>query len=117
MEAASGFEPLNRGFADLRLNHLATPPYESKGVPDTPISRYRWSGKRDSNPRPQPWQGCALPLSYSREVDFRAAANSNKRIALCQLTRCEGYWANLFRPIIRRRLPGDIGPPLPAASG
>ena len=20
-----------------------------------------WSGKRDSNPRPQPWQGCALP--------------------------------------------------------
>ena len=25
-----------------------------------------WSGKRDSNPRPQPWQGCALPLSYSR---------------------------------------------------
>ena len=25
-----------------------------------------WSGKRGSNPRPQPWQGCALPLSYSR---------------------------------------------------
>ena len=29
VEAASGFEPLNRGFADLRLNHLATPPFES----------------------------------------------------------------------------------------
>jgi hypothetical protein len=26
MEAASGFEPLSRGFADLRLSHLATPP-------------------------------------------------------------------------------------------
>ncbi len=26
----------------------------------------KWSGRRDSNPRPQPWQGCALPLSYSR---------------------------------------------------
>src|SRR5262249_6869730 len=26
MEAASGFEPLHRGFADLRLSHLATPP-------------------------------------------------------------------------------------------
>ena len=31
-----------------------------------------WSGKRDSNSRPQPWQGCALPtelfprLSYTR---------------------------------------------------
>ena len=29
-------------------------------------ARLAWSGKRDSNPRPQPWQGCALPLSYSR---------------------------------------------------
>jgi hypothetical protein len=27
---------------------------------------YLWSGRRDSNPRPQPWQGCALPLSYTR---------------------------------------------------
>src|SRR5215470_10258086 len=25
-----------------------------------------WSGKRDLNPRPRPWQGRALPLSYSR---------------------------------------------------
>ena len=23
--------------------------------------KYIWSGKRDSNPRHQPWQGCALP--------------------------------------------------------
>ncbi len=27
--------------------------------------RAHWSGRRDSNPRPQPWQGCALPLSYT----------------------------------------------------
>mgnify|MGYP006978075288 FL=1 len=26
----------------------------------------KWSGKRGSNSRPQPWQGCALPLSYFR---------------------------------------------------
>ena len=25
-----------------------------------------WSGRRDLNPRLQPWQGCTLPLSYSR---------------------------------------------------
>ena len=25
-----------------------------------------WSGKGDLNPRPSPWQGDALPLSYSR---------------------------------------------------
>jgi hypothetical protein len=27
-----------------------------------------WSGKRDLNPRPSPWQGDALPLSYSRST-------------------------------------------------
>jgi hypothetical protein len=39
-EAAGGFEPPDNGFADRRLNHLATPPcrvfsrgYESAGVP------------------------------------------------------------------------------------
>lgn len=26
-----------------------------------------WSERRVSNPRPSPWQGDALPLSYSRE--------------------------------------------------
>src|SRR5436190_19987993 len=25
-----------------------------------------WSGRRGSNPRPRPWQGRALPLSYTR---------------------------------------------------
>jgi hypothetical protein len=28
-----------------------------------------WSGRRDSNPRPRPWQGRALPLSYTRIRD------------------------------------------------
>ena len=32
------------------------------------VGKY-WSGRRDSNPRPQPWQGCALPLSYTRSRD------------------------------------------------
>ena len=31
-----------------------------------PDNSERWSGRWDSNPRPQPWQGCALPLSYTR---------------------------------------------------
>ena len=30
VEAASGFEPLHRGFADLSLNHLGTPPLEDR---------------------------------------------------------------------------------------
>src|SRR5215831_3649275 len=40
LEAASGFEPLNRGFADLRLGHLATPPRQFKGArPSEPPAR------------------------------------------------------------------------------
>ena len=30
-----------------------------------------WSGRRDSNPRLQPWQGCALPLSYARIIKIK----------------------------------------------
>ncbi len=51
LEAATGFEPVNNGFADRRLTTWLCRP---------------WSGKRDLNPRLQPWQGCTLPLSYSR---------------------------------------------------
>src|SRR5215469_11111025 len=30
--------------------------------PERPLTcEHSWSGRRDSNPRPQPWQGCALP--------------------------------------------------------
>ena len=95
MEATAGFEPANRGFADLRLGPLGyvasgvaqrarpgsvlaaprgfeprssdpksavLPLDEGAGIPR--ISRDRakkWSGRRDSNPRPSPWQGDALP--------------------------------------------------------
>src|SRR3989304_3711488 len=54
LEAAPGLEPGNKGFAPPSLGHWAPPP------------RHPWSGKRDLNPRPSPWQGDALPLSYSR---------------------------------------------------
>jgi hypothetical protein len=33
-------------------------------------SKNPWSGRRDSNPRPRPWQGRALPLSYTRIREF-----------------------------------------------
>ena len=30
--------------------------------------RIKWSGRRDSNSRPSPWQGDALPLSHFRKI-------------------------------------------------
>ena len=40
-----------------------------------------WSGRRDSNPRPQPWQGCALPLSYTRiRVGYGGLPHSGYRL-------------------------------------
>jgi uncharacterized protein DUF3768 len=49
--------------ADLRITD------NPRAVP----ARLYWSGRRDSNPRPQPWQGCALPLSYTRSVPVQQA--------------------------------------------
>jgi hypothetical protein len=56
VEAATRFELVNGGFADLCLT--------------TWLCRHKkkWSGKRDLNPRLRPWQGRTLPLSYSRSV-------------------------------------------------
>ena len=54
---AMGFEPTHAGATTLCLDHLTTP---------TTNNVYKWSGRRDSNPRPSPWQGDALPLSHFR---------------------------------------------------
>ena len=54
-----------------------------------------WSGKRDLNPRLQPWQGCTLPLSYSRkevENGERTAATAHKNFPiLTNLDESEGF--------------------------
>ena len=44
--------------------HPATP-NNTKKPPSGGLLCY-WSGQWDSDPRHQPWQGCALPLSYTR---------------------------------------------------
>src|SRR6266496_594741 len=51
-----------------------------------------WSGRRDSNPRPQPWQGCALPLSYARSAG-KAAIPAWRRPANRGPVRLQGFRA------------------------
>ena len=48
---------------------------------DYPSTRLRrsWSGRRDLNPRHLPWQGSALPLSYSRSPCLRRTAGAEGR--------------------------------------
>ena len=77
----SGLEPYLRYLIYPSENRCDTPRYTkikilrdiqktSKNLQEPPrtFGGEKWSGRRGSNPRLQPWQGCTLPLSYSRNV-------------------------------------------------
>src|SRR6267143_3477104 len=62
----AGIEPawdlVPRDFKSLASTNFATrADVHAPAPPDGTESEEERSGKRDSNPRPQPWQGCALP--------------------------------------------------------
>ena len=42
-----------------------------------------WSGKRGSNSRPQPWQGCALPTELFPHHYWRREPESNRPTRIC----------------------------------
>jgi hypothetical protein len=137
---------VNRGFADLRvepLHHVARGgcpsrirtsvhgskvrcpttrrrgsgrcPRETPGVPGA----RKWSGRRDSNPRPSPWQGDALPteplplddattLRWCREPGSNWRHRDFQSRALpTELSRPDGQPGS----VARRRGRGYHGPP------
>ena len=62
-----------------------------------------WSGKRDSNSRPQPWQGCALPTELfplGRRHSTAAAAGVKRR---CPRPRCPQARASRPPPLFMER--------------
>lgn len=87
---AVGFEPTHGGFKDRCLTSLAMPQLymlvffiiyracnsvgqsvrliSAKSAVQACSGSYVFSGKRGSNPQSTPWQGVALPLSYSHKV-------------------------------------------------
>src|SRR6185295_5129493 len=75
--------PSGKGTVNRRLGGAGRPP--GRGRPTG------WSGKRESNPRLQPWQGCTLPLSYSRSRPGLPAARRYYR-AIPGSVKKDGRW-------------------------
>ena len=67
-------------------------PSNKRGSTDSYINS--WSGRWDSNPRPSPWQGDALPLSHfrSRKARFHGLAGAEGR------NRTNDTW--IFSPLL-----------------
>ena len=64
---------MRQGFreAGIRLQCKTGAPRRSRSDCSTYFAASGESGKRDSNPRPQPWQGCALPTELFPHVPER----------------------------------------------
>src|SRR5580658_4004834 len=65
-----------------------------------------WSGRRDLNPRPLPWQGNALPLSYSRLLQvkvYRQPRNGSNcyGLRIVGQLRERGIASGKFKPALR----------------
>src|SRR5256885_9575137 len=58
------------------------------------LPRWIWSGKRVSNSRPQPWQGCALPT----ELFPQKILNYSKRAHRAQVVTASGDWPGALPP-------------------
>src|ERR1700758_4034387 len=87
-----------QGFAGPCLSHSATPPQE-RASPAANQSRIAAppSGRRDSNPRPSPWQGDALPAEprpHWHQISLVRVENCSRSWRVHQL----GPWGSIKNP-------------------
>ena len=69
-----------------------------------------WSGKRDSNSRPQPWQGCALPTElfphFSSKPLFRLGLQRYEDFLILQI------FSDFFAHFYEKSAKSGVGHPL-----
>ena len=83
---------------------------DKKGKPEASLFS-DWSGRRVSNSRPQPWQGCALPTELLPHI-FRCLAS--QRIAVQRSQDSIPTFAILASPLSSRQC-GNASPPTAVA--
>ncbi len=64
-----------------------------------------WSGRGDSNARPSPWQGDALPLSYARAPRKRLSQDPRIRVKARLIGEVRSARQALLRTRLRRNCP------------
>ena len=79
--------------------------------------KFRWSGRRDSNSRPQPWQGCALPTELRpqcgagegsrtptpKALDPKSSASASSATP-AYLINGEPYWTRTSDTLIKSQV-------------
>src|ERR1700709_657497 len=92
-----------------RVGDVATAPVGPNRNPLT--AKKIWSGRRGSNPRPRPWQGRALPLSYTRirDVGDRSPATAE----LCQMQAANATVRTRLEAIGESDFLSKLGPNAP----
>ena len=106
MVTRTGFEPVNACVKGMWVNRFSNEPHGAwsrtrtydRSVNSRLLYHWaiqeNWSGKRGSNPRPRPWQGRALPLSYFRISATILLYHCN---VVCQVLVLRNFSFNVWR--------------------
>ena len=74
--------PISPAGPACRSDYIGAPIRKRESDLRFPFYRF-WSGRRVSNSRPQPWQGCALPTELLPRISWRRGPESNRPTRIC----------------------------------